>query len=126
MSIFEWINSQFFPLPPDLRWSDPRAVHAATAGLSDGVYFLLIVSWAAGAYIGGAVARYLSEEYVRGIAFALAAVLIFFGALNIILLGQSEIFTAIGLPLLAICTYVGHRYPWQIPGPRILARRGAL
>lgn len=110
MMLFEYINSFFFPLPADLDWTDAAAVHAFTLSLPWTAYILVILGWALGSFKGGCVTTYVAHEKQFRVTAVLAAILVIAGIGNVLMIGHPPLFTALGIAVLAVCPYLGHRY----------------
>jgi hypothetical protein len=115
MMVFEFTNSLFFPLPQDLDWANPEAVHALTASLPWTAYVLVLLGWMAGSFAGGSVATRLSGDTQYRTALALGVLLTLAGIWNVMLIGHPLLFTIISIPQFLIFTHLGH---WYFRRPR--------
>jgi hypothetical protein len=107
MTIFEYINSFFFPLPKGLDWNDAAAVKAVTASLPWTAYILVFLGWIIGAFEGGCTSAWLAGEKQLLATTILAILLVIAGIFDMMMLGFPPAFTVLGLCILAISPYLG-------------------
>ena len=110
MTIFEYINSFFYPLPEGLNPYNTAAVQAFTASLPWTAYVLVFLGWIFGAFKAGFVTTYLSSERTYHLSFIVGVILTILGIINNILIGHNMIFSILGLPMFFVFSYLGHRY----------------
>ena len=118
MTILEYSNSFFYPLPEGLNPYNTAAVQAFTASLPWTAYILVLVGWIMGAFAAGALTTHLSREETYHLSFIVGVILTILGIINNILIGHAMYFSLIGLPMFFIFTYLGHRYLLKVRARR--------
>jgi uncharacterized membrane protein YciS (DUF1049 family) len=110
MTIFEYVNSFFFPLPKDLDIYDPAAVQAFTATLPWTAYILVFLGWVLGSFKAGCVTTYLAREQKYRLSFLVGILLTIGGIINNLVIGHNMFFNIIAWPMFIVFTYLGHKY----------------
>ncbi|MFA6050067.1 MAG: hypothetical protein WC761_02615 [Candidatus Paceibacterota bacterium] len=110
MTLFEYINSFFFPLPEGNNINDIYQLHAFTASLPWTAYILVLLGWIVGAFKAGCVVTYLSKENTYKLSLLTGVILTIFGLFNNLVIGHDVVFNIIALPMFVVFTYLGHKY----------------
>jgi hypothetical protein len=122
MTIFEFVNSFFYPLPEGLDIYDQAQVKAFTASLPWTAYILVFLGWVAGSFKAGCVTTYLAREEKYRLSFLVGILLTILGILNNMLIGHNVVFSVVALPMFILFTYLGHAYLRKTLAKRMYAK----
>ncbi len=110
MMLFETVNSFLFPFPQGFNTHDGAAVRAFAAQFSPQIFYLVLIGWTVGAYVGGYVTAWLSGEARFRHGAVLAVLLVLAGILNYFIVHSPLWFNLVAFPALGLGTYLGHKY----------------
>jgi hypothetical protein len=103
----EAIGHTIYPPPPGADPQNPEAMKTLIATLPNGAIAAVLLSWAAGAFIGGGVAAYIARR--DWAAMALGAVVLVSGAITMNAIPHPIWFTALSVPATLLPAWLAGR-----------------
>ena len=83
ISLVELASLWVYPLPEGVNLADEASMKAYMKEMPQGVFFLLLVAYAAGSLVGGAVAAFINTKMKLAASIGVAAVLTIMGFINL-------------------------------------------
>ena len=125
MTVFEYVNSFFYPLPENLDRNNMAAVQNFTASLPWTAYLLVLGGWIVGSFVAGYVTTYFSQERTYRLSLIVGVILTVLGVINNILIGHDMVFNLIGPPMFLIFTYLGNQFLSHRQLPQVSTERSS-
>jgi hypothetical protein len=97
ISSIQWIGHSIYPPPDGLDPKDPTAMAAAIAELPFGALAMVLLSYAAGSFLGGGTGAAVSVRHKRGVAILLGVVMTALVALNFVIIPHPLWMIVVGL-----------------------------
>lgn len=104
----EWIGHALYPPPPDgVNLQDRAALEAYIKSLPAGAIAAVLVSWAAGAFGGGAVAAFVTQR--RSAAWAIGGAMLLAGIAQMIAIPHPLWFMVMSVPATLLPAWLAGR-----------------
>lgn len=109
VAIVEAIGHLVYPPPPDLDATNPEAIKAIKAFIATapvGVLLVVLLAWAAGAFLGGLVAAWIGRRAPAVHALIVGAVILLFGIATMLMIPHPVWFWIAGILVIPCAAYV--------------------
>jgi hypothetical protein len=117
--VLEMVGKRVYPLPDGVDPNDQEALAKALPNMPTGAFLFLLLTYAAGSFVGGFLAARVARRAPVRQALIVGAVLMALGLANLLMLpGQPAWFWAASLLVYLPTAYLGSRLAPRPPSPQ--------